>query len=95
MVEVPKQHERFKDLPMLVIYVEETNDTSGREVLKDKILTVYSLEVELDISVWKLTNVRMNREQAGKARGLTRKQKEWRAELSSSSLRLVHLYLDV
>ena len=89
------QLERFKDRLMPVRYVEETNDTFDREVLKDKVLTLESFEVGLDISVWKLVNVRMNREQACKDRGLTRKQKEWRAELPLSSLCLVHLYMEV
>ena len=93
-MEVPGQLERFKDLPMAVRYVEKF-DATGVEVLKDNIFALESFEAESDKSTWKLANVRANREQAGKGRVLTRKQKEWRAELPLSSLRLVHLYMDV
>jgi hypothetical protein len=93
-VEVPGQLERFKDLPMVVRYVEKI-DATGGEVLKDSIFALESFEIESDKSTWKLANVRANREQAGKGRALTRKQKELRAELPLSSLRLVHLHMDI
>lgn len=97
VVEVPDQLLRFKDLPMLVRYVEELGDESTKSgaVVKDAILELASFEIESGKSLWKLANVRANRDQAGKGRGLTKKQKEWRTELPLSSLRLVRLYMDI
>ncbi|MCO5601219.1 hypothetical protein L7F22_055338 [Adiantum nelumboides] len=97
VVQVPDQLLRFKDLPMLVRYEEaqENESTKPSPVVKDSILQLATVETELGKSVWKLANVRVNRDQAVKGRGLTRKQKEWRLEVPFSSLRLVRLYMDI
>ncbi|MCO5593599.1 hypothetical protein L7F22_047614 [Adiantum nelumboides] len=97
VVQVPDQLMRFKDLPMLVRYEEaqENESTKTSPVVKDSILQLAAVETELGKSVWKLANVRANRDQAGKGRGLTKKQKEWRLEIPFSSLRLVRLYMDI
>ncbi|KAH7280217.1 hypothetical protein KP509_37G056300 [Ceratopteris richardii] len=97
VVQVPDQLIRFKGLPMFVRYeeVSDNEDRTSYPVVKDSILEFVSLDPELGKSVWKLANVRANREQAGKGRGLTKKQKEWRMELPLSSLRLVRLFMDI
>lgn len=97
VVRVPDQLMRFKDLPMLVRYEEapSNENTKSSPLVKDSILELESFEIESGKSVWRLANVRANREQAGKGRGLTKKQKEWRAEIPLSSLRLVRLYMDI
>ncbi|KAI5054840.1 hypothetical protein GOP47_0029985 [Adiantum capillus-veneris] len=97
VVEVPDQLMRFKELPMLVRYEEapENENTKTSPVVKDSILQLVSVETESGKAVWKLANVQANRQQAGKGRGLTKKQKEWRVELPLSSLRLVRLHIDV
>lgn len=97
MVEVPNDLLRFKDLPMFVRYAEAASDKSsqGGVAEKDAILELESLELEAGTSIWKVANVRTNREQSGKGRPLTKKQKEWRIQLPFSSLNLVRLYLDI
>ncbi|KAH7294185.1 hypothetical protein KP509_28G059800 [Ceratopteris richardii] len=97
VIKVPDQLMRFKGLPMLVKYeeVSDTENARSHPVLKDCILELMSLDTESGKSVWKLANVRANREQAGKGRGLTKKQRECRMVLPLSSLRLVRLYMDI
>lgn len=97
VVEVPGGLLRFKDLPMFVRYIEKISDqgSEGSAAEKDAVLELESLQIESGKSVWKLANVRLNRELAGKGRGLNKKQKEWRTEVPLSSLRLVRLYLDM
>lgn len=97
VVEVPNELLRFKDLPMFVRYIEDDSvqGSSGQEVQKDAVLELESLEIESGKSIWKVANVRVNREQAGKGRGLTRKQKDLRIQIPLSSLRLVQLHLDI
>eukprot|EP00249_Psilotum_nudum_P018977 c27049_g1_i1 orf=129-1355(+) len=96
VVQVPNDLLRFKGLPMYVRYVEEkSSDDSEQLPVKDGVLELQSAEMTSGYSVWKIANVRQNRDSAGKGRGLTRKQREWRAQIPFSSLQLVRLYLEV
>lgn len=90
MVRVPQDLVRFKELPM---YVRYTVEGGAEDSVKDGIWQVDT--VEEDKAVWKLANVRANREVAGKGRPLNKKQKDWRFELPFSNTQLVRLYLDV
>ncbi|KAL2632837.1 hypothetical protein R1flu_004316 [Riccia fluitans] len=90
MVKIPDELERFKQLPMYVQYYE---DDSGK-VEKDGVLELDSFDSS-GMTVWKLANVKLNRELSGKGRPLNSKQRKWRAQVPANSLKLVRLYLDV
>lgn len=92
---IPQDLERFKDLPMYVRYVEATADGDADSVEKDGILELESVDTEGGSATWKLANVRINRDLAGKGRGMNRKQRDWRAQLPFESLHVVRLYLDL
>ncbi|KAL3694876.1 hypothetical protein R1sor_008527 [Riccia sorocarpa] len=91
MVKIPGELERFKQLPMYVQYYED----ESRKVEKDGVLELDSLDSGSGMTVWKLANVKLNRELSGKGRPLNSKQRKWRAQVPADSLKLVRLYLDV
>lgn len=93
VVRIPQDLERFKDLPMYVSYIETSSDSSSEE--KDGILELESFDVESGSAKWKLANVRLNRDLAGKGRGMNRKQRDWRLDLSFENTRMVRLYIDM
>ncbi|KAG0567410.1 hypothetical protein KC19_7G132800 [Ceratodon purpureus] len=95
VVRIPQDLERFKDLPMYVRYVETSSDSSAETPEKDGILELESVDTEVGSAKWKLADVRLNRELAGKGRGLNRKQRDWRVDLPFGSINLVRLYIDV
>jgi ribosome maturation factor RimP len=95
VVRIPQDLERFKDLPMYVRYVETSADGDADSVEKDGILELESVDTEGGSATWKLANVRINRDLAGKGRGMNRKQRDWRAQLPFESLHVVRLYLDL
>ncbi len=88
MVQIPQDLERFKELPMYVRY-------SGTAEEKDGVFELESVDTEGGSSVWKIANVRINRELVGKGRGLNKKQREWRVQMPFESLQLVRLYIDL
>lgn len=92
---IPQDLERFKDLPMYVRYIESAGDSTTETPEKDGILELESVDMEVGSAKWKLADVRLNRELAGKGRGLTRKQRDWRVDLPFESIRLVRLYIDL
>ena len=92
---IPKDLERFKDLPMYVRYIESSSDTSAETVEKDGILELELVNMEAGFAKWKLADVRLNRELAGKGRGLNKKQRDWRIDLPFESIQLVRLYIDL
>ncbi|BBN03776.1 ribosome maturation factor RimP [Marchantia polymorpha subsp. ruderalis] len=91
MVKVPDDLERFKQLPMYVQYLE--GESVSEE--KDGVLELESLDPESGMTVWKLANVKFNREQSGKGRPFNSKQRKWRAHVPVNALKLVRLHLDV
>lgn len=93
VVRIPQDLERFKDLPMYVSYIETSSDSSSEE--KDGILELESFDVESGSAKWKLANVRLNRDLAGKGRGMNRNQRDWRLDLSFENTRMVRLYIDM
>lgn len=92
MVRIPKDLERFKDLPMYVRYIESSGDETPE---KDGIMELESVDMQVGSAKWKLADVRLNRDLAGKGRGMTRKQKDWRVDLPFERIHLVRLYIDV
>jgi ribosome maturation factor RimP len=97
VLHIPQDLERFKQLPMYVRYLEsgEETETEAEAKEKDGILELESVDTESMCSVWKLANVRINRESIGKGRGLNKKQREWKRQIPFESLQLVRLYIDL
>jgi len=93
VVQIPQDLERFKELPMYVRYLETGIGEEAEE--KDGVYELESVDTESMCSVWKLANVRINRESIGKGRGLNKKQREWKRQIPFESLQLVRLYIDL
>lgn len=93
IVRIPQELDRFKDKPMYVKYVtEEAATESPKE--SDGVFKLVSFDLESSYCTWSIADVRKNREQAGKGRPLSKKQREWRLQTPFDSLRLVRLYSD-
>ncbi|KAK9707166.1 hypothetical protein RND81_07G177000 [Saponaria officinalis] len=90
---VPDDLHRFKDFPMVVSYFEET-DTQPKTQEKTRVFFLDSIETETEHCVWKLADVRENRDPASKGRPLNRKQRDWRLKLPYKMLKKVSLYLE-
>ncbi|ONK65140.1 uncharacterized protein A4U43_C07F34100 [Asparagus officinalis] len=93
LLRTPDDLDRFKDMPMLVSYVEDKTDTNNQNHT-EKVLVLDSVDTESQQCTWKLANVRENRDAQNKGRPLSRKQKDWRLTLSFESIKRVNLYLD-
>ncbi|XP_010539697.1 PREDICTED: uncharacterized protein LOC104813692 [Tarenaya hassleriana] len=85
VIRIPQDLDRFQDRAMYVKYVTEEAETDG-------IFRLVSYDVDAEICIWGIADVRVNREKAGKGRPLNKKQREWRLETSFDSLRLVRLH---
>lgn len=59
-----------------------------------KVLNFSEYDAASGLTRWKLADVRANRNQAGKGRGLNRKQRDAVYELPLAAVRRVNLYLD-
>ncbi|XP_015583332.2 uncharacterized protein LOC107262383 isoform X2 [Ricinus communis] len=78
ILKVPDDLWRFKDMPMRVCYVEGL-ESKGPE--KDGVFYLESMEKESDICIWKLADVKENRDPESKGRPLSRKSRDWRLKL--------------
>eukprot|EP00850_Spirogloea_muscicola_P004120 SM000017S02860 [mRNA] locus=s17:683041:688852:+ [translate_table: standard] len=78
VVRVPQDLLRFMGLPMYVWYTEAPEGGTGASADKEEILDLVDLDEASETAVFRLADVRVNREKAGKGRGLTKKQKERR-----------------
>ncbi|XP_010551377.1 PREDICTED: uncharacterized protein LOC104822006 isoform X2 [Tarenaya hassleriana] len=88
---VPDDLNRFKEMPMRVSYIEETN---SRKAEKSAVFLLESVDSESEHCVWKLADVRENRDPESKGRPLSRKQKDLRFNLPFEAHRRITLYLD-
>lgn len=77
-------------MPMRVSYVEGEK----RNPEKDGIFFLESVETEVGECVWRLADVKENREMLGKGRPFGRKQKDWRLQIPFGMLKKVTLYLE-
>lgn len=75
ILKVPEDLSRFKDMPMRVCY-SEGNDTETNGVF-----FLESVEMESGNCVWKLADVKENRDPESKGRPLNRKRRDWRLTL--------------
>jgi len=92
LLRVPDDLRRFKDFPMVVSYVEGDNEAKLQNRMG--VFFLDSIETETEHCVWKLADVKENRDPASKGRPLSRKQKDWRLKLPYSMLKKVTLYLE-
>lgn len=88
---VPDDLHRFKDKPMRVCYVE---DVESKCPEKDGIYMLDSIETESESCLWKLADVKENRDPQSKGRPLSRKQRDWRLKLPFRMHKRVFLYLE-
>lgn len=91
LLKVPDDVSRFKDMPMRVFYTENIESNCPE---RDGIFLIDSIENDKEMCVWKLANVKENRDPLRKGRPLSRKQKDWRLELSFNLHRMVILFLE-
>ncbi|KAF8096339.1 hypothetical protein N665_0312s0026 [Sinapis alba] len=91
LLKVPEDLHRFKEMPMTVSYEEETN---SRKTVKSTVFLLESVDAESEICIWKLADVKENRDPESKGRPLSRKQKDLRFKLPFSVHRMITLYLD-
>ena len=90
LLKVPDDLPRFKDKALRVCYLE---DVDSKRPEKDGVFMLESVETESESCVWKLANVKENRDPDSKGRPLTRKQMDWRLKLPFSVHKRVLLYL--
>lgn len=93
LLRVPDDLDRFKDIPMCVSFFEDNPDSKRRQQ-SEKVMLLDSVDVESQQCIWKLANVRENRDVESKGRPLSRKQRDWRLTLSYGSIERVTLYID-
>ncbi|XP_028803573.1 uncharacterized protein LOC114758671 [Neltuma alba] len=91
ILKVPEDLNRFKDMPMRVCYAEDTESSC---LEKEGVFLLVSAEKESENCVWKLADVKENRDPSSKGRPLSRKQKDWRLNLPFNMHRRVTLYLE-
>ncbi|GMI87451.1 hypothetical protein HRI_002414400 [Hibiscus trionum] len=89
ILKVPDDLDRFKHMAMRVCYVEEA-ETNHTE--KSGVFLLDSIEQEC--CVWKLVDVKENRDPNSKGRPLNRKQKDWRLKLPFNKHKTTMLYLE-
>ncbi|KAI7750835.1 hypothetical protein M8C21_003032 [Ambrosia artemisiifolia] len=91
LLRIPGDLERFQNMAMRVKYVEHEDPRSPG---KEGIFFLESIETESGSCVWKLADVKENRDPSSKGRPMSRKQKDWRLKLPYEKLEQVTLYLD-
>lgn len=88
ILKVPEDLSRFKAMPMRVCYSEGSGtETNG-------VFFLESVEMESENCVWKLADVKENRDPESKGRPLNRKRRDWRLTLPFKMHGMVSLYLD-
>ncbi|GMH01796.1 hypothetical protein Nepgr_003635 [Nepenthes gracilis] len=92
ILKIPDDLLRFENFPMQVCYVEGDIEAKFQE--KIGVFLLDSIETETGHCVWKLADVRENRNPLSKGRPFSRKQKDWRLKLPHQNLKKVTLYLE-
>ncbi|PUZ47225.1 hypothetical protein GQ55_7G147200 [Panicum hallii var. hallii] len=91
VVRIPEELERFKERAMYVRYTT-TSDEAATPQEGDGVLRLISYDMDLRECTWGIADVKINRQQTGKGRPLSKKQREWRLQTPFESLKLVRLY---
>lgn len=76
---------------MRVCYLEDAKSAGPG---KNGVFMMESIDAETENCVWKLADVKENRDPESKGRPLSRKQKDWRLKLPYAMHRRVTLYLE-
>lgn len=90
LLKVPDDLLRFRNVPMVVSYIEDSAATCPE---KCGVYFLDTIEAESGCCVWKLADVKENREPSAKGRPLSRKQKEWRLKQPCHTITQVTLYV--
>lgn len=90
LLRVPDDLLRFKDMAMIVNYLEDSDD---RPLEKEGVYHLDSIETESKCCVWKLADVRENRDPSAKGRPLSRKQRDCRLKLPYDMIKRVKIYI--
>ncbi|KAL5977484.1 hypothetical protein ACLOJK_021831 [Asimina triloba] len=97
LLKVPDDLNRFSNMPMHVSYLEEVSSMEShnhhQQQLKEGVFLLDSIETESGHCVWKLADVKENRDPNAKGRLLSRKQKDWRLKLPFDLLKRVTFYM--
>uniref|UniRef100_A0ACD5UAV6 Uncharacterized protein n=1 Tax=Avena sativa TaxID=4498 RepID=A0ACD5UAV6_AVESA len=91
VIRVPDELERFKERSMYVRYVATSEDVAMPKEA-DGVFRLISYDVDLCVCTWGIADVKINRQQTGKGRPLSKKQREWRLQTPFESLKLVRVY---
>lgn len=91
LLKVPDDLSRFQDMAMVVTYVED-GDSGNSE--RTGVFLLESAETESATCVWRLADVRENRDPQAKGRPLSRKQRDWRLKLPHAMCRKVTLHIE-
>ncbi|KAL7132677.1 hypothetical protein ABFS83_12G090500 [Erythranthe nasuta] len=92
LLRVPDDLSRFKDMPMVVSYIEDSSSNTKCPE-KSGVYFLDSIETESRCCVWKLADVRENRDPSAKGRPMSRKQKDSRLKLPYNTIKQVSLYI--
>lgn len=91
VIRIPEELERFKERAMYVRYTTPSDEAATPQE-GDGVLTLISYDMDLRECTWGIADVKINRQQSGKGRPLSKKQREWRLQTPFESLKLVRLY---
>ncbi|SPT18461.1 unnamed protein product [Triticum aestivum] len=91
VIRVPDDLERFKERSMYVRYVMTSEDAATAQE-GDGVFRLISYDVDLCECTWGIADVKINRQQTGKGRPLSKKQREWLLQTPFESLKLVRVY---
>lgn len=78
----------------MIMRVTYTESSDTRSLLKEGVFLLESVERESGCCIWKLADVKENRDPSAKGRPLSRKQKDWRLKLPYDMFKKVTLFLD-
>ncbi|CAL5027402.1 unnamed protein product [Urochloa decumbens] len=92
VVRIPEELERFKERTMYVRYTTTSDEAAATPQEGDGVLRLISYDMDLRECTWGIADVKINRQQSGKGRPLSKKQREWRLQTPFESLKLVRLY---
>lgn len=90
LLKVPHDLDRFKDMPMRVCYTEKGAEFRQME---NGVFLLDSIDLESENCVWKLANVKENRDPLSKGRPLSREKRDWRLTLPYAMCKKVTLYV--
>uniref|UniRef100_A0A0E0KQX2 Uncharacterized protein n=1 Tax=Oryza punctata TaxID=4537 RepID=A0A0E0KQX2_ORYPU len=94
VIRIPDDLERFKERAMYVRYTITSDDGAGAPQEGDGVFRLISYDMDLCECTWGIADVKINRQQAGKGRPLSKKQREWRLQTPFESLKLVRVHSD-